>query len=298
MKKILKCLILSFVMIIGFNCKAYAANNNWMGSIPNNRYVSQLSIPGTHDSGALYEPVSGTAKCQNLNIYQQLNAGVRFLDVRCRRSGNSFVLHHGSVYQHANFDDVLNMCGTFLRQNPSETIIMSLKEEYNAENSNRNFDDIFFNNYVARDRNLWYLGDRIPTMGEARGKIVLVRRFGGTIFGGINATRWQDNAGFTINNNANLYVQDFYKVSDNSHKWNEIYNTMNTAYSRNYDNTLYLNFTSGYKSNLGVPNITSVSNGINPNLRNFFGQNIKGRFGVIIMDFADEDLCSRIIRKN
>src|SRR5688500_16988143 len=58
--------------------------SNWMGSLPDATNVAQLSIPGTHDSGARTEPVGGTAKCQNLSIADQLTAGVRYLDIRCR----------------------------------------------------------------------------------------------------------------------------------------------------------------------------------------------------------------------
>src|SRR5436190_13544256 len=47
---------------------SHAASQNWMAPLNSGLYVSQLSIPGTHDSGARFEPVSGTAKCQNLTI--------------------------------------------------------------------------------------------------------------------------------------------------------------------------------------------------------------------------------------
>ena len=45
--------------------------------------------------------------------------------------------------------------------------------------------------YVARDRGRWWVEDRIPSVGEARGKIVLLRRFRG--HGGrwgIDAEHW------------------------------------------------------------------------------------------------------------
>src|SRR4051794_40583034 len=100
--------------------KARAASQNWMAALNSSLYVSQLSIPGTHDSGARFEPFSGTAKCQNLTIAEQLNAGVRFLDIRCRHLDNAFTIHHGSVYQNITFDDVLNATIAFLSNNPTE----------------------------------------------------------------------------------------------------------------------------------------------------------------------------------
>jgi len=96
------------MLLIALPLTAGAAGNNWMSSLNGSLSLSQFSIPGTHDSMALYEPVSGTAKCQNLSLGDQLNAGVRFIDIRCRHINNAFAIHHGSIYENANFDDVLN----------------------------------------------------------------------------------------------------------------------------------------------------------------------------------------------
>ena len=116
--------------------------NSWMSGLQDNISISKISIPGTHDSGARVDApvVSGTAKTQDLSIAEQLNAGVRFLDIRCRHIDNAFTIHHGAIYQNLNFDDVLNACYTFLNSHPSETIIMSVKEEYDASNTTRSFE--------------------------------------------------------------------------------------------------------------------------------------------------------------
>src|SRR5687767_170537 len=74
-----------------------APANTWMGALYDNVLVSQISIPGTHDSGARFEPFPGTAKCQNLTISQQLDAGIRFLDIRNRHIDNAFAIHHGNI---------------------------------------------------------------------------------------------------------------------------------------------------------------------------------------------------------
>lgn len=274
------------------------ANNNWMSSIDGNKYLSQISIPGTHDTAALYEPIAGTAKCQDLNISKQLNIGVRYLDIRCRQINDSFAIHHGSVYQHLNFDDVVRSCNEFLRSNPSETIIMSVKEEYNPSNNTRTFEEVF-DSYVDKNSSLWLLSDKIPTLAEARGKIVLLRRFYSSSASskGINAYDWKDNAQFIINNSASLVIQDCYKVNDNGTKWTSIIEMYNSAKSNN-NNTLYLNYTSGYASILGIPNINRVKNYINPKLSSYFSENTKGRFGVTVMDFVNEEISEKIISTN
>ncbi|PSL47185.1 1-phosphatidylinositol phosphodiesterase [Chitinophaga niastensis] len=272
---------------------------DWMGQISDNTAVSRLSIPGTHDSGARFEPVSGTAKCQNLTIADQLNAGIRFLDVRCRHIGDKFAIHHGSIYQNQNFDDVLNACFSFLNSHPTETIVMCVKEEYNATNNTQTFEQTF-DSYVQQNPGQWSLGATVPNLGQVRGKIVLLRRFGANNTPkGIDATNWSDNTTFSINNgSANLRVQDQYQVPDNNAKWNNITSLFSEA--KNGDlSVLYINFTSGYKSLIfGIPSITTVSNAINPNLNSYFTSNTQGRFGIIPMDFAASDRATLIINTN
>ncbi|HPG51809.1 MAG TPA: phosphatidylinositol-specific phospholipase C domain-containing protein [Spirochaetota bacterium] len=141
---------------------------NWVEGQDNTKLLSEISIPGTHDSGARYEPIAGTAKCQNLTISDQLNNGIRFLDIRCRHIDNAFAIHHGSIYQHLNFDDVLNACFGFMGSHPGETIIMSVKEEYNSANISRSFEETFLA-YYRKNPSGWYLGESVPALGDVRG---------------------------------------------------------------------------------------------------------------------------------
>lgn len=298
MKRIMTTLFVGLCILLFTPVNSYAtSNSNWMSEIDDGKYLSQISIPGTHDSAALYEPISNTAKCQNLTLDEQFNCGVRYIDIRCRSINDSFAIHHGPVYQHLNFDDVINVCRDFLKKNPTETIIMSVKEEYKSSGSEKTFEEIF-NSYVEKDESIWLLSDEIPKLGEARGKIVLLRRFSSEeIPMGIDASKWEDNTTFTIKNAAKLNIQDSYKVGDNKNKWSAIISLYNDAKKSN-DNSLYINYTSGYKSIVGIPNIKSVSNEINSNLLNYFKENTRGCFGISVMDFVNEDICREIILTN
>ncbi|WP_083634263.1 phosphatidylinositol-specific phospholipase C [Saccharicrinis aurantiacus] len=271
---------------------------NWMANISNSQSIAKLSIPGTHDSGARFEDFWGTATCQSLSIDEQLNAGVRFLDIRCRHKDNSFFIHHGVKYQNLTFDDVLNMCYSFLNSNPTETIIMSIKEEHTADNNTRSFETTL-QQYINKKSNKWYLNDYIPKLNEVRGKIILFRRFNANSKMGINANNWKDNTVFTINNgSASIKVQDNYKVNNNSNKWDKINTLLNEARTTN-NNTLYLNYTSGYKPGLfGIPSIPTVSNYMNPKVENYFNNTSKNRFGVVIMDFVNLKRSENIVATN
>ena len=170
---------LAAVLLLAIPLHVNAAGSNWMSSASGDLPLTRFSIPGTHDAGALYEPLSGTTKCQNLTLTEQLNAGVRFLDIRCRHVNNGFLIHHGLVYQKINFDDVLHVVTGFLTNNPTETVIMSVKEEYDPKGNTRTF-EATFDSYVAKSPGKWLLTSNIPTLDQARGKIVLFRRFPAT----------------------------------------------------------------------------------------------------------------------
>lgn len=274
--------------------------SNWMSGIQDNTSISKISIPGTHDSGAMREVPSnsGTAKTQNLTISEQLNAGVRFLDVRCRHIDNSFAIHHGAIYQNLNFDDVLNACYAFLDSHPTETIIMSVKEEYNASNTTRTFEKTF-DSYVQKNPSKWDLGTNIPNLGSVRGKIKLLRRFSAETSKGIDATAWADNTTFDINNsNASLKVQDYYQVGNNDDKWSKISALYNEA-KNDTSSKLFINFTSGYKPLIfGIPSIPTVSNAINPKLKTLFQGSLQGSYGIMPIDFVNAELAELIIKTN
>ena len=300
-RKILLSLLAVLLLFLNLEgVKASAADyENWMARIRDDRLISDLSIPGTHDSAARYEKFDGTAKCQSLSLDDQLKCGVRYLDIRCRHYNNAFSIHHGCVYQHLNFDNVLTSCKNFLKKHPKETIIMSVKEEYKADKNNKSF-EAQFKEYVNKNKDIWYLGDEIPKLKDVRGKIVLVRRFmtgKGSGELGICAAGWKDNSTFSLNGGS-LYVQDCYKVSDYNKKWNAVKNTLDKAAAKK-DKSLYLNYSSGYKSVLGIPAIKRVKEYMNPKISSYISSHSKkARYGVIAMDFITADLAAKIINTN
>ncbi|MEJ2883555.1 phosphatidylinositol-specific phospholipase C [Pedobacter sp. GR22-6] len=269
---------------------------NWMSGLPNTTPIARLSIPGTHDSGALFEPISSTAKCQNVGIAAQLNMGVRYLDIRCRHIDDSFAIHHGAIYQNLNFQDVVNACLNFLNANPTETILMSVKEEYDYSNTTRSF-EATFNTYTQQNPGKWDLTDALPNLGALRGKIKLIRRFIGTK--GINATAWADNTTFDISNSyGGIRIQDAYKVTNLANKWTAVEGLLNAA-KNDSSNKLYINYASGYQPGIfSIPNINAVANYVNPKLSQYFTNNASGRYGVIPMDFVDQAKAQLIVNKN
>ncbi|MGW1376478.1 phosphatidylinositol-specific phospholipase C domain-containing protein [Streptomyces sp. NPDC002446] len=145
---------------------------DWMSALPDDTPVARLTIPGTHDSGAR---LGGPwVACQNTSVDDQLSSGIRFLDVRCRAVDDVFAIHHGAFYQELMFGDVLNSCRAFLQAHPSETVLMRVKQEY-SEVSAEEFRRIFGIYLDAKGyRSLFRLDGDLPTLGRARGRVVLL----------------------------------------------------------------------------------------------------------------------------
>lgn len=268
-------------------CSTDDGTADWMAGLDDGRLISDLSIPGTHDSGAMFEPLPGLSKNQELTIAEQLAAGVRYLDIRCRNIEDRFFIFHGSVDQHQAYDDVLATVFAFLDGHPGETVIASVMEETEPLRGTRAFEAIFAD-YVAEAPERWNLSASPPTLGEARGKVVLLRRFAAQAAPlGIDATAWPDNSRviFSIENAASVRVQDAYRVSFNDEKWMSITDMIAEARTGSRS-SLYLNYTSGYQTIDGLSNIPSVSNDINGRLDALLAQpaNLHARLGVLVMD--------------
>src|SRR5262249_22917605 len=139
-------------------------------------HLSDLTIPGTHDSGALHEPIANVAKCQTLTIAEQLDAGVRYLDIRLRNFQDQFLVYHGPIDQDLTFEDELATLFEFLDAHPHETVIASVKQENDPYGATLTFEQLF-DRYVAQAPQRWYLGATLPMLGDVRGKLVLLRRF-------------------------------------------------------------------------------------------------------------------------
>lgn len=148
---------------------------NWMSRVPDDVKISDLSIPGTHESCARFDGASaGHARCQDekLGFEIQLHSGIRYVDIRCRATNGIFAIHHGPVYQKWNFGHVLQACWDFLQKFRSETVLMRIQQEYS--NVSQAAFQAIFNGHYGQWHYRFHISSTIPTLGEVRGKIVLI----------------------------------------------------------------------------------------------------------------------------
>ena len=282
---------------ISFTSAEPLSGKNWMSRISNNTSLRSISIPGTHDSGA----TSGgsISQCQDWDIATQLNNGVRFLDMRFKVSGERLRVYHGSTAMNLYHDEFFNILRQFLTDHPSETAIISVRNENDGADSNERlkFEQIL-NDEMNTNSDKWFTGTNVPRLSESRGKIVLFRRYDSNK--GINMfNNWGDNMTFDVTGGR---VQDVYTITTTGFlspnydaKWGHISALLNEAGNDN-GSKFFVNFCSA--SLIIVASPKAVSNNINPRLQTFMDTAAKGSWGWILMDFPTEKLVTDIYMKN
>ncbi len=323
----------------------YVDTANWMGGIADRRPINQLSIPGTHDSGtatvgpdgaprprdcswydaicharnaaeqvawlaeqAAYTVAGGAwAQCQTMTIAQQLASGIRFLDIRCRHYRNNLLIHHGAFYCNLSFADVVRDCRDFLQAHPTETILLSVKEEgTSAENTDeRTFAKMVLDVLQANApaERLSFRDDYAP-LGELRGKMQLLRRFNdkGATFPTTAAGQQPkgiDIGGIVddgVTNTDKLRIQDVYSVMTPGGKVQKAeaqIQVLNESRAHPSDGKLTINFLSGF--GIETPAAVALAN----NHAMYLGlPSGRQHLGVMPMDFPPSYLINTIIRSN
>lgn len=275
-------------------------SSDWLKLVKDDKKIFSLSIPGTHETCAR---VGGPlVQCQDWSVEEQLLKGVRYLDIRCRHIGDSFMIHHGSVYQELTFGaGVRDVCIKFLQNHPTEFIFMQVKEEYDATGNTRTFEETM-KSYINGLEKYFFLDEISPSLEKVRGKIVLLRRFSSSISPMGNYIQFKDNTIFTSVTTITAEVQDCYNVPtlfDRGSKWNHFMAVMNDAIKNTDENKLFLNFGSG-SSAFCYP--WSVADFMTPKIGYYIEYTEPNAFvGVILFDYINsnyDNLIEILVRRN
>ncbi len=160
---------------------------NWMSALSGTLPITEVSIPGTHDTMA--DDNGDIPDCQTMHLRPQLDAGIRALDIRLKLidDNEQLWLYHNIFRLSENFETVLDIVVDFLSENPSEFVIMIVKAEDNNYNRSaflsaieKRYDEyadhLYLNYMGCRDGACTY----IPTVEEVRGQIVIIREHYGS----------------------------------------------------------------------------------------------------------------------
>lgn len=171
-------------------------------------HYTRVSLPDLQPSYSLALYGWPVAQCQSLGntLSYQLQSGIRMIDIRLAVKEDLLMAYHGVVPQKISFQRILSDIYDFLTDPVScrETIVVSIKQEDFATTPPPDFSALVHKEIQMGPggMGMWFLENRIPSLGEVRGKVVMFSRFGGDGAGwkgglegmGIHPAKWPDSS--------------------------------------------------------------------------------------------------------
>jgi 1-phosphatidylinositol phosphodiesterase len=296
---------------------------NWMSQMQD-KHLYELMIPGTHDSGTEGFPTISLSRTQYYKIDEQLAGGIRFLDMRLAYNSveqNFHVVHGTDVASNLNFDTVVKWCADFLVANPTETILMSIKQEGLYPGPGDSFatelNDWHRTHVTNGDwkDDLWYtVENQIPTVAQAKSKIILLRRYevtpnlpGQTQFSkglDLNYINDSQEGNFQVVTSPDIKssvfcdFQDQYKQSGQDKK-GSIFQFLTNSQSYIIPGPLSIAWTINFAST-AKPTPYQAANFINPWLSAALIESFSNKklYGVLLTDFAQPALWEQLYMYN
>ncbi len=265
----------------------------WMTTIPGNTYFSMVSTPGAHDActyGVTNVLYTTSAKCQDLTLQQQLDAGVREFDLRPQYKSSSTItadnltIYHGIASTGVLYKDAMETLVNFIKDNPTEAISILMSKEDISIGSDRSTEmwDAIRSIHADYTAYMKPFDHSYYTMADFRGKISYVNRTGTVIDNTTNnITNWPDNGTVTdyscVVNLHNANVQDKYN-SNGTTKQDAVKAMLDMSSS----NTNFKNLHFNYCSSANQPKTYAQST--NPVITTYLGT-INGPTGYLLADF-------------
>lgn len=286
-------IIMSFFAMIPIDKKETKEVVTWMSEVDDEKLITELSIPGTHNSGAEHSLFDLSGRCQDLSIESQLNIGVRFLDLRLKLVNDQFKIYHNFIDQKLLLNDVLDTIHSFIKENNQEFLFISIKEEQDPKNSSLGFEEALLRDLDDYKDIISYQTTLPSKVKDARGKIFIVSRYANSTIGVHAYEGWQDSTSFEMRE---FYVQDNYCIDDTNEKINDIKATI--EYSKTNKDKFVINFTSCYIDVPFPPSYAgTAANSVNPWLNEYLDEE-KGCLGVMAMDFITVELAKKVYMRN
>ena len=327
--------------------------STWMSAYPDTTRLVHMNMPGAHDAATwnysmatqkYLKPITDLVndtlefhpeefRCQDQSLIHMLNAGIRVFDLRYAYdvTKTSLVFWHGPALQSqtATVEDVLISFYHWLDDHPSEVVFLSYQYEPSAEMGNRESESLqklLFETLTspAAKKYIVQTQGKLGSLGEARGKIILLRRFDldklpaeyeasmpglhfspseWTINGADITIHYNNSTSVVDEESGTAYIEDYYRPDTPEHstvetnvqaKLDTTLEHLRIAASAKHKDGLFWSFTS-CTNILHKPPITprmlalrNGSNGINHRLIHFF-KSMKGqRLGIVMFDFFEE----------
>ena len=206
--------------------------DNWMKRLPDEAYVCNLAIPGSHDTGtgsgfpgittSIYGPFGDMyARTQDKNLEEQWNIGVRAFDFRPCIKDDYINVNHGIMPTNLRFDNALTFLRDKLRENPSEFVVIHLLHASDGDDNASNYGERLLQLLGRDDLKDFFIDFKKDlTVREMRGKMLLLSRndyasspVGGFFRNWTGQLDWNAQRNGRIDgangSSATLYMQDF-----------------------------------------------------------------------------------------
>ena len=286
---------------------------DWLKQIPDDTRVCDINLPGTHDSAARFVLFSGFVRCQNKSITDQLDMGIRFLDLRVEADGERLKLVHSVIdcrkgrfsRKRLYMDDVLAEVFAFLEQHPTEAVfLLSGFVKRFCIGVGKVLYYLSFNERrdpLEREQDAYqrlYEGQHHQPAAEYAEKY-------NDANSGINLANWPEQGGYYPDwqvetpircrngegTTGTLYLQDFYRLPPREKWQNAVLPTLKDA---DKHDGLVLNYCSATNGLLGP---RAFEKKMSRKIAAF--EPVGGRkLGWIILDFPKQETVERIIRSN
>ena len=278
------------------------SDSKWMSLLPDDRPISRISMPGTHDAGSCSlpeSPIVANAHTQNFTVTEQLTDGIRCFDIRLKSNmkyGHTLTCRDG-------FDESMVGIQDFLRKNPSEFIIAMIGSDEGGKWSDemkanfkallKKYPRLFVENFTPTTR-----------LGEVRGKILVIKRQEECPYGKL--LKFEDNAVFNYDC---FCVQDVYKEHKTYKKIKIVEKHLRDAFENEDPNKWYINFNSiawgpqHHKPYYSAWGAVNVRRPMNKALREVIEMKDYNTFGMVFLDFYNDHsdaphLVQSIIKSN
>lgn len=289
--------------------------DSWMSRVSDEKLITEINIPGTHDSLTKFVVFPLMFRTQSKSLTEQLEFGVRYFDFRFNKTDEGIFAVHGSMpckkssgffSESMTGKAVVDDCLAFLESHPEETILFQFKEG-SGDVGDKLYTE-FYNTLIKGNEDRWFLENRVPSLGEVRGKIVMLRvvDVDKSLFdetnSGINFSnypyvgskeigdyRLEIIADLNENEYTKMYVQDSYKIQM-SKKWSGFEQFINSDLDSNNFNISLLSCTGWF-----TPYLNALY--LNKTFMDYELDESKV-YGIIATDYVTQEICEKIYSTN
>lgn len=232
----------------------------WLSALPDKLPICDINIPGSHNAAAINTKRTTHWACQRHSITEQLQKGIRLLDIRLkpkrRNETYDFLTCHGHLgpfgaNEFQSLESLLEECTTFLQASPKETIIMTIQIDDWRRTRAKDHPQIIQALQARLTRLPLLRTPTMPTLKDCRGRIFLINRINDDPVLGTPIDIPDNTPGITLQPTAQrhyeVHVQDQYKKLNRRDPEAHKLRLTIEAFEKHKKGALLLNFASGTK---------------------------------------------------